>query len=876
MTAQQNPRGLTQREVEISRKKWGENRFRKKKKKSFFASFCESLGDPIIKILLIALGIHILLLFRRADWFETVGIAVSVFLATLISTLSEYGSEAAFTRLFSHLASPAARVRREKIEEIPANEIVVGDIVLLSAGEHIPADCLLLSGKLTVDESTLTGESAEREKRPAREGETLSLGAPGALFAGCLILSGAGEARVMRVGDDTYLGGISGEVQESGESPLAERLSVLARQISKIGYVAAALCALVFFAHHLFDGTNFALPLLRARLTDFPFLAGLLLDSFLLGLAVVVVAVPEGLPMMIAVVLSSGIRKMARGGVLVRKAAGIEAAGNMNILFTDKTGTLTSGKLGLSSLTTARGEYKDAAALSKSERELAAVLSLAVFSCGGAVAGEKDGVRAPLGGNATDRALLAAFLDLPEPRFSVAEKEEFDSIRKFAAAKLSNGAVFLIGAPEKLLPHCDAALSGGSNVPFARVAIAAESNEKMKEGKRVLCLCRAEEMPRGEILPRLTFLALAAFLDPLRKGARGAVETLAGAGVQVVMVTGDGKETAAEIARACGIYKKGKVALSGAELAALSDAELTALLPRLAVVARALPADKSRLVRLSRAAGLVVGMTGDGINDAPALRSADVGFAMGSGTEVAKEAGDVVILDDDLSSIARAVLYGRTVFKSIRKFITLQLVMNFSAVGISLIGPFIGFETPVTVVQMLWINLIMDTLGGLAFAGEAPMPYYMKEAPHRRDEPILSRGIAARIAVLSTFTVALSVFFLAFPAVRALYRTGEGEPYLLSAFFALFIFASVFNCFNARTDRAAFLSGIAKNPAFLFIISAVVAVQLIFIYLGGAVLRTVPLSPRELLFTFLFALSVLPVGFFHLVWRRLCGKGALY
>jgi len=297
------------------------------------------------------------------------------------------------------------------------------------------------------------------------------------------------------------------------------------------------------------------------------------------------------------------------------------------------------------------------------------------------------------------------------------------------------------------------------------------------------------------------------------------------------------------------------------------------VIPRLAAVARALPNDKSRLVRLSQELELVVGMTGDGINDAPALKRADVGFSMGSGTQVAKDAGDIIIIDNNLASIARAVLYGRTVFKSIRKFISLQLTMNLSAVGVSIICPFIGFDSPVTVVQMLWINIIMDTLGGLAFAGEAPLESYMNEKPKRRDEPILCGYMINEILLSGAFTVALCIAFLKIPEITCVFRPSNDSIYLLTGFFALFIFASVFNCFNARTDRLKLFSGIARNPAFILIMAAVLLVQIIFVYLGGSVLRTAPLTLQELGVTAAMALCVFPFEFIRkILWRLFFGK----
>lgn len=870
--------GLDEGQVAKSRETYGANVLEVGKRHGFWHLFWGNLGDPVIRVLLFALVLHVLLLFRDPDWIETAGIACSVVLATVISTLSEHRGERAFSRLQESCGASRCRVRRRRICEIDAGDVVVGDVVLLGAGEKIPADGMIIWGEVTVDQSALTGESREQSKRVAREGEACAPESKGALLAGCAVLSGEAEMKVTRVGGKTMLGGISRELQtQTRESPLKLRLARLAGQISRIGYAAAVFCALAYLFNVFCVDVGFDTALMLSRVRDLPFLAETLLRAFTLALTVVVVAVPEGLPMMIAVVLSSNIRRMVHDKVLVRKPAGLEAAGSMNILFTDKTGTLTQGKLGVQCFLCGEEEYADVNTLKRCAPSLFSRILLAAHANSGAVRGERNGEVVALGGNSTDRALLLAFLSHPVPRFEVKQRIPFDSARKYAATSLLGGAAFVTGAPERLLPRVSHALDAkGGRVAFKRTAFRERLDAYAKRGARVVLLCETDTVTGDMECAPLCLLAAVVFSDPLRSDARSAVRTLRGAGVQIVMVTGDSRETASSLAASCGILSPDAVVLTGEELAEKSDDAVKTLLPRLAVVARALPRDKSRLVRLAGELGLVVGMTGDGINDAPALKMADVGFAMGSGTQVAKEAGDIVILDDNLASISRAVLYGRTIFKSIRKFITLQLVMNFCAVGISVIGPFIGVDTPVTVVQMLWINLIMDTLGGLAFAGEAPMPYYMKEKPKRREEPILSRALAARIAVMTLCAVSLFVFFLKSEVVRAYYRASEGDVVLLTAFFALFIFASLFQCFLARTDRVRMLLGLAKNRAFCLIILLVGVVQILFIYLGGPVLRSVPLTPRELFITLALSTAVLPISWLHLVHRRLSGKPSLY
>ncbi len=871
--------GLSAAEVLASRQKHGENVLPMQKSKSFLAAFFENLGDPIIKILLVALGVNLILVFRGGDIIETLGIGISVFLATFISTLSERGSEEAFRKLSMEFSHSPARVRRDgKICQIDCTEIVVGDVLLLSGGEQIPADAFVLSGRFKVDQAMLTGESREVEKLCSSD-RTRTPSSRSALFRGCTLLYGEGEAEVFAVGSDTLIGKISDEVRTPRtQSPLKQRLTKLAGQISRLGYIAAVLIALTYAVNVFVVDSGFNSRVIWAKLCDFPFLFEHLLHAFMLGLTVIVMAVPEGLPMMIAVVLSSNIRRMVNDNVLVRKPVGIESAGSMNILFTDKTGTLTEGRMGVGKIICSDGEElstpKD---LKKHSPALYSLyLQNALFNTASVLS--DSGV---VGGNATDRALTSSVQKCIDEVSGIAVEQRlpFDSSVKLSAVAVKDGSkkrFFIKGAPERISAKCRYAYgSRGERVAFSSVSyfLLKKTSELTRSGGRVIWIAEADTMPSSERLGNLCFICAVLLLDAPRAEAREAVDTLSDAGVQVVMITGDNKETAEYIARECGIIcARRKTVLCSEELALMNDDELRRCLPTLAVVARALPSDKSRLVRVSQSCGLVVGMTGDGINDAPALKCADVGCAMGAGTDVAKEAGDIIILDNNLASIAKAVLYGRTIFKSIRKFITLQLTMNLCAVGISMIGPFIGYDTPVSVVQMLWINIIMDTLGGLAFAGEAPRASYMKEPPKKREEPILNRYMVGQIAFAVIYTVSLFVVFLLSPKIVAQYRSDPENIYLLTAFFALFIFTSVFHCFNCRTDRFMILSGLAKNKAFIFIMTAVCSIQILFIYLGGPVLRTIPLTVSELHLTLILAASVIPAELFRKGFLKAIGK----
>ena len=372
----------------------------------------------------------------------------------------------------------------------------------------------------------------------------------------------------------------------------------------------------------------------------------------------------------------------------------------------------------------------------------------------------------------------------------------------------------------------------------------------------------------------MILVSLLCIKDKLRKDAKESVTTMQGAGIQVVMITGDNITTAMSIAEECGIYRSNSnyVTLTGEEMAGKTDDELMELLPRLAVVARALPTDKSRLVRIAQKGNFVVGMTGDGVNDAPSLKLADVGFSIGEGTDIAKEAGDIVLLDGSIRSIVNTVLYGRTIFHSIRKFISFQLIMNISAVFVSLLGQYLGIGSPITIIQMLWVNMIMDTLGGLAFAGEPPLSSYLKEKPKKRDESIINRQMLKRICYGSVFLLLLFGSFIILPYFRRIFDYQNNSLVYLTSFFVLFIFSGVFTCFNVRTSRMNLLADISQNKAFIVIMLFVSLVQITIVCIGGSIFRTTPLSFDTWIRVILLAFSVVPLDFLRKFLQKLSCK----
>ncbi len=869
-------KGLNSQQVERARAESGANVITHQKQKGFFRQYLANFGDPIIRILLIALAVNTLFIMKTLNFYESAGIAAAIFLATLVSTLSEYGSESAFQKLQEESARIKCRVWRSgQRVELPVAELVKGDTVSLCAGDRIPADGILLEGELDVDQSALNGESKEAHKSPDTSffvpGEhKRGFQDPNRLFCGSVVCAGEGEMRIVSVGDKTFFGSLAREVQEEPrESPLKLRLGHLAGTISRVGYIGAFFVAVAYIFNSLMIDNGFQMALIAQRIKDFSYISGIAMNAITLAMTVIVVAVPEGLPMMITVVLSSNMKRMLKDNVLVRKLVGIETSGSVNVLFTDKTGTLTKGQLRVKTFISGDNqEYTDLPALRKHQPLWELVRVSALYNTAASLS-QQGKHKVAIGGNATERALLD-YVGKYAADPSIINKIKsipFDSAKKYSAAEIRTAAshcTFIKGAPEKILPYCTTYYDeNGQKRTFAKQSHLQHSMmEAAKQAVRLIALATSDAPLREEMgFQNLTLVGIVGIRDEIRKEAVGGIRQVQRAGIQVVMITGDSRETAVAIARELGLVKHGpaEAVMTSDQMGRLSDSELKARLPGLRVVARALPSDKSRLVRLAQACGLVVGMTGDGVNDAPALKKADVGFAMGSGTEVAKEAGDIVILDDNFLSISRAILYGRTIFKSIRKFIIFQLTVNLCAVGISIIGPFIGIDTPVTVIQMLWINMVMDTLAGLAFGGEAPLKEYMNEKPKKREEKIINSYMWNEILFTGVYTAILCVLFLKMPAIRGLFREAPDNRYLMTGFFAFFMFAGVFNSFNARTHRLNLLAHLWRNKAFITVMGLVAFIQILLIYYGGSLFRTVALTPAELRVSLIIAATVVPV-----------------
>ncbi len=840
-------KGLNDEEVIQSRSKYGSNSIENKSENSFLKLLIESLGDPIIRILLIVLAVKIVFLFREFDWFETLGIFIAIFLASFISSISEYGSGKAFNKLFQQNSQIFVRAKRNnKLISLPSEELVVNDIIFLSSGEAVPADGVIIKGEVTVDESSLTGESYEVHKQAM----VINIAEVNKLYKGSVVYSKECIMKVTSVGIKTMYGSALMELTEQNpDSPLKLRLRELAKVISRMGYIAAFLVFISYLISVIVISNKFELSAIISTLSNPKLLIDYLIYGMTLSVTIIIVSVPEGLPMMVALVLSTNMKKMLKNNVLVRKLVGIETAGSLNVLLTDKTGTLTKGELSVIGICNYDGKkFANEIELEKHPKYLNILAKSLNINNSSEIADGKV-----IGGNSTDQA-LKKFISNYEPE-EILSIESFDSTNKFSTATTTNH-FYIKGSSEVVLPKCRYYLDNNGDKKIIQDINKIEEMITLytQKGNRVVTLAYNDK----RITSNYVFVGIALIQDEIRPESYEGISLIKNASVDVVMITGDALDTALVVANELTIMDSNSIALTSDEFNNLSNDDIKDILHRIKVIARAKPTDKSRLVRIIQEMNLVVGMTGDGVNDAPALKKADVGFAMGSGTEVAKEASDIVILDNNIKSISMAILYGRTIFKNIRKFIIFQLTVNICAMTLSIIGPFIGISTPVTVMQMLWINMIMDTLAGLAFAYESPSLEYMNEKSKPKNESIINSYMYGEIILTGVYSALLCLLFLKLPFVKEVIRYDINSKYFMTAFFGLFVFIGIFNAFNARTGHMNLLHNISKNKVFIFIFLFVSAIQIYFIYYGGNVFRTYGLTIKELMFILTLAFTVIP------------------
>ena len=866
--------GLTEQEVRASREAHGSNTVTTQEVESFWDKLLNNVRDPIILILCVALAITVVLaVLGFTSWYEGLGIAIALALAILVATWSEYRNENAFQKLLDEASMIEVKTFRNNIlEKIGINKLVVGDFVLLKPGDMVPADGLLVAGRLELNQAPLTGES-EPVKKYAVLDEAQAHDDTNAISRASVVEDGEAVMRITAVGDQTQYGKTIKEVvtAEDRLSPLQEKLKILGRQISTFGYIGAVFIALSFMFDHIFLESDGMTAYLALPVGD---IVHHVVTAVILAIIIIVVAVPEGLPMMIAVVLSLNMRKLLKAKVLVRKLLGIETAGSLTVLFCDKTGTLTRGKLMVADFFT--GDLIHHKHLNNIPDPIKSFLAFSLRHNTSAVVDTSDPNHPRfLGANPTEQALLHFVSPLlaTEEEIDIVDMITFSSYRKFSAVQVTGkrSLTLVKGAAEILLSACTHYLNTkGEKVPLENtetlnVEIAALSKRAM----RLLAVAVTDTPIREDLaMPQpLALVGIFGLRDELREESSEAVQTAKDAGIHVVMITGDSKETARTIAKDVGLLgeKRAKV-ITSTELEELSDEELKTLLPDLYVVARAFPTDKSRLVKAAKELGWVVGMTGDGVNDAPAVKNADVGFAMGSGTEMTKESSDIVILDDNFTSLTRAVLYGRTLFKSIRKFLVFQLSVNIAAIMVAFLGPFFGYDLPLTMTQLLWINLIIDTLAALAFAGEAALDRTLLEKPIPKDAPLITRDMWVAILIQGISMAVLSLIFLTTPVIRQLFR--DEEAVLLSAFFAFFVFTNNFNKFNARTESLNLFDHLFENKGFIWVTGLIFALQVVFTYYGGNVLRTVALTLWEWGYITLFSLVIIPIDLLRkIIWK---------
>ena len=867
--------GLTDEQVKQSREQYGRNVLTPPHRTSLWKLYLDKYRDPIIQILLVAAFVSLILAFIEHNFMETIGIFVAVFLATTVGFYFERDAAKKFNVLTALSEEQPVKVRRGgKVMQIPRHDIVVGDVVLIEVGDEVPADGeLLVSTDLQINESTLTGE-------PITE-KNMEGGGDGAyprnvILRSTMVMNGRGEFVVTAVGDATEIGKVAQKSTEqtSVKTPLYVQLDKLASMISKVGSVVSVAAFVIFLVHDIL--TN---PAWGGK--DYFYMAEIVLDYFMMAVTLIVMAVPEGLPMAITLSLALNMRRMLKSNNLVRKLHACETMGAVTVICTDKTGTLTQNQMQVDEL------------LPKDDNQHLLDVAIAINSTA-----ELDEDKAI--GNPTESALLlwlkSQDKDYRELRHQakVLKQQPFSTEKKYMAtiAEVDGEKYLLVkGAPEIVLDLCE------MEERYRNQALR-ELDEWQHKAMRTLAFAY-RRIDRGEAaseksVPTIgqllsakdfTLQALVAITDPIRKDVPAAVKECRHAGIEVKVVTGDTAATAMEIGKQIGVFEDeaenigadgdmtslDQQMITGEQWEALSDEEAYKRAKDIRVMSRARPTDKQRLVAMLQKHGEVVAVTGDGTNDAPALHYAHVGLSLGSGTSVAKEASDMTLLDDSFKSIANAVMWGRSLYRNLQRFLFFQLVVNVAALLLVLGGSIIGTEMPLTVTQILWVNLIMDTFAALALASLPPSHEVMNDKPRKATDFIINKGMA-----FSILFCGIAFFIVMFAMLIYCERRGKGgvDVHELTVFFTTFVMIQFWNLFNAKSlgsNRTAFRHFL-KDKGMILVLALVLVGQWLIVTFGGEMFRTVPLSLTEWLVIIGATSIVLWVGEIWRAFKRLLAK----
>ena len=823
----------------ISREEHGQNVLTPPKRPSMWRLYLEKYEDPMVRILLVAAVVSLILAFVKQDFLETVGIIAAVVLATTVGFYFERDAARKFDVL-TQLGEeqPVKVIRDGRVMEIPRREVVVGDIVIVETGDEIPADGRLLEAiDLQVDESSLTGELLTNKsvgQRSEVKGQCSDISpqpsdirgeeayAKDMLLRSSMVMSGSGLYVVTAVGDETEIGHVARQSTEitGVKTPLNIQLDRLAKLISKVGIGLSVAAFVVFLVHDILTDELW-------HTTDYVGMTEVVLKYFMMAVTLIVMAVPEGLPMAVTLALALNMRRMLKSNNLVRKLQASETMGAVTCICTDKTGTLTENRMTVSDVRCLMSDGRGSA-LSPQPSDLYKAIALNTTATHDV-------------GNPTEQALLrwlvAQGVDYQQLREAhpITAREPFSTERKYMSTTVGD-TVYIKGAPEIVMAMCEM-------TDEERQQAEKQLTEWQQHAMRTLAIAVGSRFT----VNGLRLLAIVAISDPLRKEVPSAIRQCGQAGIDVKIVTGDTTATAMEIAQQCGIIEvrgerlevRDKAYITGAEFAALSDDEALQMVKGLKVMSRARPTDKQRLVALLQQRGEVVAVTGDGTNDAPALNRAHVGLSLGSGTSVAKEASDITLIDDSFRSIVHAVMWGRSLYKNIQRFIFFQLVVNVTALLLVLCGAFVGTEMPLTITQILWVNLIMDTFAAMALASLPPSREVMRERPRSQDAFIITRPMIRGIGIIGGL-----FFVVTFALLYYFERIAGVDPKELTIFFCIFVMLQWWNLFNAKQLGSSYSAfrRLWACRGFLFVLAMVLAGQWLIVTFGGKMFRTVPLE----------------------------------